>query len=500
MADGLHFDRKNRPYIYFQDLGGVRRKFRLSQMNKRDAASFASRFGELVSSVRAGLVPNPLILQWVSRLEVRYQIVLQRHGFVCSQPNQQLTLVQARDRYLSLKSGKKPSTRRNILTASERILKILGGKTLISSLTRGACEQAVAALQSTHAKASVSQSVKRVKSILEHAVNLELIKQNPMAKIKAGSDEGDPELQFFVNQELAEKVLQACPNAEWRLIFGLARYGGIRVPSELVPLEWKHIEWEKHRFYVPSSKTEQHVGKKGRWVPIFKELLPLLRDVYQESQRKTGPVILKYRDSESDNPRTHLVRIIQAAGINPWPKPFTNLRATRDTELRRAGVPDYKVDAWLGHSLKVAKKHYLQIIDEDYALAAGVGSASGENLKPVGGPAKTKDTLRSLPPGIVLYTQDLNKVGPKTGISGAAASWFKEGAKWLRCGSDSAKSGSKIDSASACNKLQAVTQGLENKGVLRDSAGDCSLLQEEKAPRLGLEPRTCELTARRSTN
>ena len=136
MADGLHFDRKHRPYIYFQDLGGVRRKLRLSQMNKRDAASFASRFGELASSVRAGLVPNPLILQWVARLEVRYQIVLQRHGFVSSQPNQQLTLVQARDRYLLLKSGKKPSTRRNILTASDRIFKTLGGESFISSFTR----------------------------------------------------------------------------------------------------------------------------------------------------------------------------------------------------------------------------------------------------------------------------------------------------------------------------------------------------------------------------
>ena len=62
------------------------------------------------------------------------------------------------------------------------------------------------------------------------------------------------------------------------------------------------------------------------------------------------------------------------------------------------------------------------------------------------------------------------------------------------------ESGKKNDSASACNTLQAVTQSLDVDGFVRDSASDCSLLQEIKAPRLGLEPRTCELTARRSTN
>ena len=36
--------------------------------------------------------------------------------------------------------------------------------------------------------------------------------------------------QRFISREDAQKVLDACPDAEWRLIFSLCRYGGLRCP------------------------------------------------------------------------------------------------------------------------------------------------------------------------------------------------------------------------------------------------------------------------------
>ena len=185
---------------------------------------------------------------------------------------------------------------------------------------------------------------------------------------------------------------------------------------------------------------------------------------------------------------------IVAAGIEPWPKPFNNLRSTRDTELRRAGVPDYKVDAWLGHSLKVAKKHYLQLIDEDYLIAAGLGalpSVSPATAPEVQGASKSSP----MPEGVVLYDRDLKKR-----TIGSSVNWAFGGLKWQASGKDVVERGKKNDKAIACNTLQAVTQSLDVDGFVRDSASYCSLLQEIKTPRLGLEPRTCELTARRSTN
>ncbi len=70
-----------------------------------------------------------------------------------------------------------------------------------------------------------------------------------------------------------------------------------------------------------------------------------------------------------------MCRIIKKAGLEPWPKLFQNLRATRATELVAAGWPEYKVCKWLGHIVAVAEKHYWQVTDDDYERAANGGDA-----------------------------------------------------------------------------------------------------------------------------
>ena len=40
------------------------------------------------------------------------------------------------------------------------------------------------------------------------------------------------------------------------------------------------------------------------------------------------------------------------------------------TELRRE-FPDYVEAAWIGHSVKIANKHYVQVIDDDFTRAVG---------------------------------------------------------------------------------------------------------------------------------
>jgi hypothetical protein len=89
----------------------------------------------------------------------------------------------------------------------------------------------------------------------------------------------------------------------------------------------------------------------------------------------------RYRDSEA-NLRTQLGRIIERAGVVPWPKPFVNLRSTRRTELQEL-FPDHVINSWLGHSGAVAAKHYLQVTDEHWQRAENSGS-------PIGSPITTE--------------------------------------------------------------------------------------------------------------
>lgn len=83
---------------------------------------------------------------------------------------------------------------------------------------------------------------------------------------------------------------------------------------------------------VRSPKTEHHAGGESRVVPLFPELRPLLEAVFDEAEPGTEYVITRYRNTNA-NLRTQLERILHRAGVNPWPKPFHNLRATRETEL-----------------------------------------------------------------------------------------------------------------------------------------------------------------------
>src|SRR5262249_41673319 len=85
-------------------------------------------------------------------------------------------------------------------------------------------------------------------------------------------------------------------------------------------------------------------------------------------------VITRYRDA-GQNLRTTFEKIIERAGLVPWPRLFQNLRASRETEL--AGkFPLHVVAAWIGNSAPVAAKHYLSVTDADFDKAIGGGAES----------------------------------------------------------------------------------------------------------------------------
>lgn len=117
------------------------------------------------------------------------------------------------------------------------------------------------------ADATTSKRVKTARQILRQAVDWGMIEKNPFDKVKAGGQTNKAR-QFFITEADAQKVLAACPSLQWRLLFALSRYGGLRCPSEHLALQWGDIDWAKERFLVRKNKTE------SRWVPLFPELFP----------------------------------------------------------------------------------------------------------------------------------------------------------------------------------------------------------------------------------
>ncbi|MFO0899997.1 MAG: site-specific integrase [Pirellulales bacterium] len=101
------------------------------------------------------------------------------------------------------------------------------------------------------------------------AVRKRLIAHDPFFDMKGCAVKANKSREHFVDRATAQAVLDACPDAEWRLIFALARFGGLRIPSELLALRWGDIDWARDRFTVHSSKTEHHEGGGVRVVPMF---------------------------------------------------------------------------------------------------------------------------------------------------------------------------------------------------------------------------------------
>jgi len=214
------------------------------------------------------------------------------------------------------------------------------------------------------------------------AVNDKLMATSPFAASKGG-DESNVLRQRFIDRATVDKVLAACPDSDWRVSFVLARYAGLRCPSEVLGLKWTDVDWDAGRLRIDSSKTGL------RFCPMFPEIRAVLTETFDCASDGAVYCVAKYR--ANDNLRTQFGRILERASVVPWPKLFVNLRSTRRTELQES-FPDHVVNKWLGHSGKVAEKHYLQVTDEHWRKANNLGSTCGSissNPKPSKGVTET---------------------------------------------------------------------------------------------------------------
>ncbi len=174
--------------------------------------------------------------------------------------------------------------------------------------------------------------------------------------------------EFFVTQEIATAVLDACPGDNWRLYFALARFGGLRVPSETRNLRWSDVNWDRGKIRIQSQKTARHEGKAERFIPLFRTLEPYLLKCFHLAPAGDALVLPAIFDSGSTT-RSQMDAIIKRAGLTPWAKTMANCRSSRQTELL-GKFSSHVVAGWLGHSTATAGKFYSQLTAQDFAAGA----------------------------------------------------------------------------------------------------------------------------------
>jgi hypothetical protein len=128
---------------------------------------------------------------------------------------------------------------------------------------------------------------------------------------------------------------------------------------------------------IRSSKTEHRPGGDSRVCPIFPELMPYLEEAFAQASEGAVLVIDRWQHAAKNtetgwknvNLRTRFTKIIRRAEVEPWPKLWHNLRASRETELSES-FPAHVVCKWIGNSPRVAHEHYLQVTEEHFQKAA----------------------------------------------------------------------------------------------------------------------------------
>jgi integrase len=351
--------------ILFVAADGTRKAIRLGKVPKKVADGVKLRVERLNAAAIAGQALDEETSRWVADLEDGMHAKLSAAGLLQARESEVLT--EFVEKYIGSRKDVKPNTLKVWRQTLAHLRAYFGDRTPLRKLTRVDGKAWRSKLQETLAEASVRKHCGFAKHFLAEAVERGLIPSNPFAKLVSASI-GNADRQYFVTRDEIAKVLDACPDAEWRVIVALSRFGGLRCPSEHLRLRWEDIHWDRDRMTVHSPKTERHAGGESRIVPIFPELRPYLVEAFEAAEPGTEYVVNRYRKGAS-NVRTQLTRIVKKAGLKPWPRITHNLRATRQTELE-AMHPTHVVCSWIGNSPLVAHKHYLQVTDDDFAKAA----------------------------------------------------------------------------------------------------------------------------------
>lgn len=325
--------------LLFTAPDGSRPTIHLGKANQRTAETIKRHVEHLLACKAAGLPPDPETLRWSQEIDDKLATKLVKTGLLAPrQVRGETTLGPFLDSYFAARTDVKESTKVNWRQTRRLLLAYFGADRPLASITKGEAKDWERWLRTGEAREgryaertadeglappTARKRVSHAKQFFADAVNRELIQRNPFAGLKGGVG-SNRERDYFVARDACQKILEACPDTRWKLIFSLARFGGLRCPSEIMALTWNDVDWAENRLTIPSPKTEHHEGKEERTIPIFPELRTILDEAWEllpEGTPGNTPVVAPPPNATPKDPlpnlATHMKRIIKRAGLEP---------------------------------------------------------------------------------------------------------------------------------------------------------------------------------------
>jgi integrase len=377
-------NRKGRAWsIQFYDNNKQRKTISLGRCTEATAVSVRQHVENLELTEKIGDPIPPETRKWVAGLKDNLHAKLAKFGLV--KPRFSVDLEPYIQSYIdSHGPEKKEGTLKKWRTGQTYLIEFLGGGTRLSDVSGTDATDFDRWLTlpkpdgKGQQKPTAAKYIAFARQVFNHAVDTKLLEENPFSGVKTTKNPHKSR-QHYIDVATANKVLDKCPDIQWKLVFALARFGCFRCPSEHMKLRWEDVLWDEQKIVVHSPKTEHHEGGESRVIPLFPELLPLLEQAFDSlPERSSEWVITIGRTTKSPNFRTTMEKIIKRAGIKPWPKLFQNLRSSCETDFVTVkGRAEHVAAEWASNSVKVARKHYLQVTDDDFKKAT---ATSGSEL------------------------------------------------------------------------------------------------------------------------
>jgi hypothetical protein len=136
----------------------------------------------------------------------------------------------------------------------------------------------------------------------------------------------------YVQESQIDRIIDACDDSHWKLLFALARYAAIRF-SELKDLRWKHVDLDLELLTITNAKRIRN-GIFYRIIPISPKLKQILEFLHQKGVWTEELLIPCFADEDSIPwVEVEALKRIRFAREKPWSRLFDSCRVSLHEDL-----------------------------------------------------------------------------------------------------------------------------------------------------------------------
>lgn len=245
-------------------VAGARKAIRLGRLPKKQADAVLRHVEALSASRIDGSAPPEATSHWLAGIDDGLRERLVKAGLADARDVAlTMTIGELINDYINKRFARlQRSTQQVHEQAFGAMRMVIGADTPILDVTPADAEDfREALLAGGYAEATVRRRCSVASMLFRYARRRRWIDRDPFDDAEVPRSAVATKHHAFITTEDAHAKLEQLPNLEWRLLFALSRWGGLRVGSEPRRLTWADIDWARHRFRVESSRRRPHTTR-----------------------------------------------------------------------------------------------------------------------------------------------------------------------------------------------------------------------------------------------